>query len=72
MSEIYKIVDDFQAGPTDTRVLELDRDFDFPATVTRAVAIIDGKEYPFYSNSVRKWITIKSYDSFKGKTVELI
>ncbi len=24
----YKIIDDFQAGPTDIRVLVLDRDFD--------------------------------------------
>ncbi len=72
MSNRYKIVDDFQAGDTDVRVLELNRDFDFSPTVKRGVAIIDGEEYPFNSNSVRRWITIKSRDSFKGKTIELV
>lgn len=28
MSNKYTIIDDFQAGPTDIRVLVLDRDFD--------------------------------------------
>lgn len=28
MKKEYKIIDDFQAGPTDIRVLVLDRDYD--------------------------------------------
>ena len=31
MSNKYMIVDDFQAGPTDIRVLVLDRDYEFSA-----------------------------------------
>ncbi len=72
MSETYKVLDDFQAGDTNIRVLELDRDYDFPLTVEKCIAVIAGKKYPFKSNSVRRWITIESRDDFKGKTVELI
>ncbi len=72
MSATYTIVDDFQAGDTDIRVLELDRDYDFPLTVEKCIAVIAGKKYPFKSNSVRRWITIESRDSFKGKAVELV
>lgn len=70
MRTTYKIIDDFQAGPTDIRVLVLDRDFEFSPPTGKDVAIIDGKEYEYHLNSIRRWVTIKSHDSFKGKTVE--
>lgn len=70
MNNTYKIIDDFQAGPTDIRVLVLDRDFDSFASAKKWKAVIDGMEYPFQLNSIPCWATIKSHDSFTGKTVE--
>ena len=72
MSNKYTIIDDFQAGPTDIRVLVLDRDYEFTEPLTRSLAIIDGKEYKFHFNSIRCWATIKSHDSFTGKVVEFV
>lgn len=72
MSNKYMIVDDFQAGPTDIRVLVLDRDYEFSESLTRSRAIIDGREYEFHLNSIRCWATIKSHDSFTGKEVEFV
>ena len=60
MKKEYKIIDDFQAGPTD----------EFLPVAERGIAIIDGVEYPFQLNSIPCWATIKSHDSFTGKTVE--
>ena len=70
MKKEYKIIDDFQAGPTDIRVLVLDRNYEFLPVAERGIAIIDGVEYPFQLNSSPCWATIKSHDSFTGKTVE--
>lgn len=72
MSNKYKIVDDFQAGPTAIRVLVLDRDFDSFCTAKKWRAVIDGKEYKFQLNSIRCWVTIESHDSFAGKMIEFI
>ncbi len=72
MNNMYKIIDDFQAGPTDIRVLVLDRDFDSFTSAKVWKAVIDGVEYPFQLNSIPCWATIKSHDSFKGKTVEFV
>lgn len=69
-SNKYKIVDDFQAGSTDVRVLVLDRDYDFRPYNDRGVVIIEGKEYAFNLNSIPSWVLIKSHDSFTGKQVE--
>lgn len=68
----YRIVDDFQVETTDIRVLVLDRDYDLTIPLSKEVAVIDGKEYPFELNSIRHWAIIKSHDSFTGKTVEFI
>ena len=70
MADIYKIVDDFQAGSTEIRILVLDREFDSFVSAKKWKAVIDGKEYPFKLNSVRRWVTVESRDSFTGKTVE--
>lgn len=72
MNNTYKIIDDFQAGPTDIRVLVLDRDFDSFISAKEWKAVIDGVEYPFQLNSIPCWVTIKSHDSFKGKTIEFV
>ena len=40
MSNKYMIVDDFQAGPTDIRVLVLDRDYEFSESLTRSRALL--------------------------------
>lgn len=72
LSNKYKIVDDFQAGETDIRVLVLDRDYEFVPPATKGLAVIDGKEYPFNLNSIPCWATIRSRDSFTGKTVTFI
>ena len=63
MNNMYKIIDDFQAGPTDIRVLVLDRDFDSFTSAKVWKAVIDGVEYPFQLNSIPCWATIKSHDS---------
>ena len=70
MKNIYEIVDDFQAGSTDIRVLVLDREYAFDAPLKKNVAVIDGKEYEFHFNSIRRWVTIQSKENFTGKTVE--
>lgn len=72
MSNQYKSVDDFQAGDTDIRVLVLDRDYEFSPIAKRGITIIGEKEYPYMLNSIRRWTTIKSRDSFKGKAVEFV
>lgn len=59
---VYKIIDDFQANSM--RVLVLDRDYE----PTKHILTIDGEVHPYTINSVRNWILIKSYQSFKGKT----
>lgn len=70
MSNKYRIVDDFQAGETNIRVLVLDRDYEFSPPARKGIAVIDGKAYKFNLNSIRRWATIESHDSFTGKTVE--
>ncbi len=72
MKDQYKIIDDFQAGSTNTRVLVLERDFDSFVTAKRWIAVIDNKEYKFQLNSIRCWVTIESRESFTGKTIEFI
>ena len=72
MKNVYRIVDDFQAGSTDIHVLVLDRDYELAAPIEKSIAVIDGKEYPFSLNSIPRWATIKSRDSFTGKTVEFV
>ncbi len=72
MSNKYIIVDDFQAGSTDIRVLVLDRDYEFSEPLKRSLAVIDGKEYDFHFNSILCWVTIKSHDSFIGKEVKFV
>ncbi len=66
----YKIVDDFQAGETSVRVLVLDRDYDLTIPLKKNVAVIEGKEYKFHLNSIPRWATIESNDSFIGKEIE--
>lgn len=72
MSNKYKIIEDFQAGDTEARVLVLDRDYEFLPPAKKGLAIIDGREYPFSLNSIKCWAIIKSRDSFRGKTVEFV
>lgn len=72
MSHIYEVVDDFQAGNTDIRVLVLNRDFDsFDSSIGEYV-VIDGVRYPYSLNSVSRWISINSRDNFTGKTIEFV
>lgn len=63
---IYEIMGDFQVPNTDIRVLELDRDFGFwnPGV---SVAEIDGAQYQYVLNSIRRWVLIRSTGSFQGK-----
>ena len=70
MANKYLIVDDFQVPTKDIRVLVLDRDYDLTFPLKKNVAIIDGKEYSFHLNSIRRWATIISRESFTGKEVE--
>jgi hypothetical protein len=65
----YRIVDDFQVGTTPMRVLVLDREYNLSAPLEKNIAVIGDKEYAFNLNSVRCWATVKSQESFKGKTV---
>ena len=60
----YLIVDDFQVK--DIRVLELDSDYEYGRYKK---AVIDGQSYDFQLNSIRKWVTIKSFEQMKGKTI---
>lgn len=71
MNNVYKIIDDFQAGNTGIRVLVLDRDYEYMPPAKEGIAIIDGKEYEFNLNSIRTWVTIKSNENFTGKMIEL-
>lgn len=68
MKKEYKIIDDFQAGPTDIRVLVLDREYEFLPVAERGIAIIDGVEYPFQLNSIKCWVTIKTMTVLREKT----
>lgn len=72
MNDQYRIVEDFQAGPSGVRVLVLDRDFDSFDTAKKWRAVIDGKEYKFGLNSIGRWVTIESEDSFTGKTIAFV
>ena len=69
MEREYRIVDDFQVPQTEGKVLVLDREYEFVPGLLKNVAVIDGKEYPYNLNSIRRWVIIKSRESFKGKTV---
>lgn len=69
MKREYRIVDDFQVPQTEGRVLVLDREYEFVPGLLKNVAVIDGKEYSYNLNSIRRWVIIKSRESFKGKTV---
>ena len=51
------------------RVLVLDREYNLSAPLEKNIAVIGDKEYAFNLNSVRCWATVKSQESFKGKTV---
>ena len=70
MRDTYKIIDDFQVGTTGIRVLVLDREFDSFVSAKKWKAVIDGTEYLFQLNSIPCWVTIESFDSFAGKTIE--
>lgn len=72
MNDTYKIIDDFQAGASEIRVLVLDRDFDSFTTAKKWRAVINKKEYDFNLNSIASWITIKSKEKFTGKAVTFI
>ena len=72
MNDQYRIVEDFQAGTSGVRVLVLDRDFDSFGTAKKWRAVIDGKEYKFELNSIGRWVTIESEDSFTGKTIAFV
>ena len=64
MSTEYRIVDDFQAGESDLRVLVLDRPYEFSGADRLT---IDGKEYRPALCSIRDWVIVQSRDSFRGK-----
>ena len=38
----------------------------------KGITLIDGVEYKFELNSIPRWLTIKSHDSFTGKEVEIV
>lgn len=65
-NNIYIIKNDFQVPGTDSRILELDRDYKF-YTLANDIVEIDGKQYSYILNSIRNWIVIKSNKSLKGK-----
>lgn len=66
MRDSYCIVDEFRVK--DQHVIVLDRDFDSAKT---RKAVIDGCEYEYCLNSVRRWIALKnSSGAFRGKTVD--
>lgn len=69
MGREYKIVDDFPVPQKEGRVLVLDREYEFVPGLLKNVAVIDGKEYSYSLNSIRRWVIIKSRESFRGKTV---
>ena len=71
-SNTYTITTDFQVTGTDVRVLVLDRDFESFEPGMREKIKIDGNEYDYALNSVPKFVTIKSRETFKGKTAEFI
>ena len=52
MNNMYKIIDDFQAGPTDIRVLVLDRDFDsFTSAKVWKAVIVSAEFYSMLGNN---------------------
>ena len=59
------IINDFQAGTSDRRVLVLDRPYEFNGNTKLT---IDGEEYSPTLCSVKDWVIIQSRDSFTGKT----
>jgi len=61
----YLIIDDFQAGESDRRVIVLDRPYSFDGNNKLT---IDGKEYKPALCSIKDWVIIQSRDSFTGKT----
>lgn len=63
----YKVVEDFQVK--DARILVLDRDYEYDGG---SKLKIRGKIYQFIPNSVRRWIVIKSNESFAGEKIEFV
>ena len=61
----YRIIDDFQAGESDRRVLVLDRPYEYSGAEKLT---IDGTEYCAALCSIRDWVIIQSRDIFTGKT----
>lgn len=62
MENRYLIIDEFKINGG--KVITLDRPYEFS---NNHKAVIDGKQYDYYLNSIPDWIAIKSNDSFKGK-----
>lgn len=63
----YKIIKDFQVK--DYRVLVLNRDYEYDGGSRLKVR---GKVYNFIPNSVRRWLIIKSNESFVGENIEFV
>ena len=63
----YKVVEDFQVK--DARILVLDRDYEYDGG---SKLKIRGKISKFIPNSVRRWIVIKSNESFAGEKIEFV
>ena len=63
----YKIIKDFQAK--DYRVLVLNRDYEYDGGSRLKIR---GKVYNFIPNSVRRWLIIKSNESFIGENIEFV
>ena len=63
----YKVVEDFQVK--DARILVLDRDYEYDGG---SKLKIRAKIYKFIPNSVRRWIVIKSNESFAGEKIEFV
>ena len=69
MSNKYRIIDDFQAGNSEYRILVLDRNFESFEDASKQIAAIGGKEYKFSLNSVRSWVIIKARGSFSREDI---
>lgn len=63
----YKIIKDFQVK--DYRVLVLNRDYEYDGGSRLKIR---GKVYNFIPNSVRRWLIIKSNESFVGENIEFV
>lgn len=63
----YKVVDDFQVK--DARVLVLNKDYEYDGG---SHLKLRGKVYNFIPNSVRRWLIIKSNESFIGENIEFV